>query len=149
MPVKKILPKILIIFGFLALFMIVSYRSAIKEKLTFQFEKLKTHTDNFFFKSGPGMQRRPPLSLLQRETELRLYIGEPFNSFSEKQWQEFWDVIYEAYPRGAPEKEGLPRKMRQLTEDEIAFELIELYPRPFANFREGHWRIFFGIVLKK
>lgn len=149
MPVKKIFPKILLIFGFLTLFIIIAYRASIKDKWLFNLEKLKIHADNFFFKSGPGFERRPPISLLQKETELEVYLGEPFKSFSEKDWQEFWKIIYGAYPREIPEKKGLPKKMRQLSEDEIAYELTQLYPEPFNYFKEEHWKALFGIILKK
>lgn len=149
MPAKKILPKILLILGFLALFAIVRYRAPLKEKLLFNIEKIKAHKDNFFFESGPGMERRRPVSLLERETELRLYVGEPFNNFSAQDWREFWDIVYGVYAIEPPEKNGLPKKMRQFTRDEIALELMQKYPQPFANFKEEHWKIFFGIVLKK
>jgi len=54
-----------------------------------------------------------------------------------------------AFPKDYPERKGLPKKMRQLTTDEIADELIDLYPEPFAYLQEDQWRQFFGILLEK
>jgi len=149
MSAKKILPKIFLFLGFLALFIIVRYRVFLRERLLFEFERAKIHIDNFFFETGPGVTRKKPLSLLEREAELKLYVAEPFRSFSDNDWREFWDIIYLPQPIERLEKKGLPNKMRQLSEDEIAFELMERYPQPFANFREEHWKMFFGIIFKK
>jgi hypothetical protein len=46
----------------------------------FRFEFL--NHDNFFFQAGPRAERRRPISLLVKETELKLYVGEPFRDFT-------------------------------------------------------------------
>ena len=145
MPIKKILPKLVLTCGFLALFTIIIYRAALKDKWRFNLERIKIYFDNFFYQG----ERHPPLSLLQKETELKLYVGEPFRDFDQEQWKQFWGIVYGASAEEPPEKEGLPKKMRQLTQDEVAFELMQRYPQPFANFRAEHWGIFFGIIFKK
>lgn len=145
---KRFLPKILLAFGFLTLFLIIKYQNSIKDIWSFNLEKVKIYFDNFFYQTSSQPKRHRPLSLMERETELKLYIGEPFRDFTQNDWNEFWNLIYGAFPKEAPKK-GLPKKMRQLTPDEIAFELMSRYPSPFAYFKESHWQIFFGIVLKK
>lgn len=146
---KRFLPKILLILLILALFLIIKYQNTIKDIWLFNLEKFKTWFDNFFYFTSSEPKRRSPISLLKKETELKLYVGEPFRSFSRQQWQEFWHIIYAAFPKEPPEREGLPKRMRQLTLDEIAFKLMSLYPQPFAYFKEEHWKLFFNILLAR
>lgn len=146
---RRILPKLSLIIGFFCIYLIIRYQNPIKDFLSFNLEKIKIHFYNFFYESGSGLTRRRPIIFIEREIELKLYIGEPFRDFTKKDWDEFWNIIYGVFPKDAPEKEGLPRKVRQLTEDEIASELMSRYPQPFAYFNESNWKIFFGIVLKK
>lgn len=89
------------------------------------------------------------MSLMERETELKLYIGQPFLDFTPKEWNDFWNLLYGTFPKDSPEREGLPQRLRQLTEDEIAFELMERYPAPFSYFQKNHWDTLFSIALKK
>lgn len=146
---KRILPKILLIAGFLALYLILKYQTSIKEFCSFNLEKLKIHFDNFFFAAGSGLERHRPFSLIEKETELKLYIGQPFINFDQDDWREFWNLIYGVFPEGIAEKPGLPKRVRQLTTDEITFELMSLYPNPLSYFKEEHWKTFFNIILKK
>lgn len=148
MPFKKILPKILLVVGLLALLVIVGYRNQISEFLSFNLKKVKIHTDNFFYESGSGAKRHKPITLLEKETQLRLYVGEPFRSFNRKDWGEFWSIVYGAYPMDRPEKEGLPRRIRQMGQEELAYELALRYPQPFAYFTSEHWKVFFSIIFK-
>lgn len=146
---KRLLPKVLLIAGILALFLILKYQNALKETRLFNLEKARIHFDNFFYFAGSKPQRKRPVALEQKETELKLYVGEPFRDFSSEDWKSFWDLVYGARPKDDPEKPGLPRRVRQLTADEIAAELISLYPAPFVFFSEAHWESFFGIIFKK
>lgn len=146
---NRVLPKILLIVGFSILFLIIKYQDSIKDFASFNLEKMKIHFDNFFSEEDSRITRHRPFSLLEKETELKLYIGEPFKSFTREDFNEFWHLIYGTFPKDIPDREGLPRKTRQLTSDEIAFELMSLYPQPFAYFKSEHWQTFFDIVLKK
>jgi hypothetical protein len=141
----RILPKILLIVGFLAIFVILKYQNAIKESWLFNLQRAKVTVENF---SNPEIIRHRPMTLLQNETELKLYIGQPFLDFSRKDWADFWNLLYGTFPK-EPAGEGLPRRVRQLTEDEIAFELMDRYPQPFAYFQKNHWQTFFSIAFKK
>lgn len=146
MRLNRFLSRFFLILGFTIVMLAIKYQSQLKEIAGFNLGKSKTHLDNFF---SPEVSRKRPLSLLQRETELKLYIGQPFIDFSAQEWEEFWSLIYGVYPKGEPEKPGMPKKMRQLTTDEIAFELMELYPQLFAYFQESYWRALFDIALGK
>src|SRR3989338_6401170 len=149
MRIKRFLPSLAFILAVLALILIIKYQLPIKNFLLFNFEKAKIHCENFFFQASSRPERRRPVSLLVKETELKLYVGEPFKDFSDEEWEKFWGLIYEGYPREAPEKEGLTYRFRQLTHEEIAAELMELYPLEFSFFQDEHWQIFFGILFGK
>ena len=140
----RILPKIFIVASIFALLVIIQYQGQILKFMALQQERVNIYVSNFFY-SG---ERTAPLSLLERETELKLYIGEPFKSLSPKEWDSFWQILYGAYPKDSPSP-GLPKKVRQLTYDEIADALTEQYPDPFENFQESHWGMFFGVAFKK
>jgi hypothetical protein len=90
-----------------------------------------------------------PISLAMKETQLKLYFGQPFLNFSEDDWNTFWGIIYSGFARDEPERPGLPRRKRQLSPDEIALELANVYPSPFSSFREEHWRMFFEVIFSK
>lgn len=137
----------MLIFGFLALFLIIAFQGVIRNFISLNQQKLKIHKDNFFVYSNEEVIKRPrPLTTAKVDSALEVYIGRPFVNFSEEEWEEFWKIIYGVYPKDEPERPGLPRKLRQLTEEEIASELIARYPQPFRNFREEHWNEFFKII---
>lgn len=141
--------RILLLLGFAALFAFIMYREQIKGLFIFGSDRVKATADNFFDPSASQVKRRRPVSLLERETELQLYIGEPFRDFNKQDWEWFWDLLYGVFPKDAPEREGLPKKYRQLTTGEIADQLIERYPQPFFNFTESNWQMFFQVAFKK
>lgn len=145
----RILPKVLLPLGFLVLFLAVKYQQTLKDFWGFAVETAGIHFNNLFYQADSETERHRPLSLIETETELKLYIGEPFRHFNQMEWNGFWQLIYGGFPRGLPPREGLPNKMRQLTLDEIASELMKRYPEPFTYFKDEHWKMFFGIVLKK
>jgi hypothetical protein len=145
---SKILPKIVLVSGLALIFLILAYQSQIKDTWSVFIEKATIYFDNYFFSKGREPERKRPIGLLERETELALYIGEPFKEFSRDDWREFWNIIYGGFAKVDSGK-GLPNRMRQLTPDEIKYELSSRYPQPFSYFREQHWRIFFDIIEKK
>lgn len=145
----RILPKILLALGCVALFLLIKYQGALKEVVAHGGDAFSIVVDNFFFDMGAGVTRHRPISLEQKETELKLYIGDPFRSFEPQDWGDFWDLIYGGFLKVDPQRPDLPRKKRQLTEDEIADVLIEQYPTPFLLFQKSHWQSLFGIIFKK
>jgi hypothetical protein len=56
--------------------------------------------------------------------------------------------MYGVYPK-EPSGKGLPNRMRQLNEEELARELVKRFPEPFEFFQPSHWKLFFDIVFKK
>jgi hypothetical protein len=116
--------------------------------LSWQLKKAAVYVDNFFYFAKSGVKRRPPITLIERETELKLYIGAPFKDFTRRDWNEFWNLVYGAFLKENPEDTNLPKKMRQLTEEEIAQKLTSFYPMPFSFFQERAWQSFFQILFK-
>ena len=149
MPFKRLLPKFLLVVGFLSLSLIIIFQVRIKDLLGISYGRAVEYANYILFDLNFEFKRQRPLSLLERETELKLYIGEPFRDFNRSDWEKFWNITYGIFPKSNPKQPGLVGKRRQLTEDEIAYELKEMYPQPFAYFQQEHWKIFFGIVLKK
>lgn len=145
----KILPKIFLLLGFLALILVIQYQDKIKEIWESNLEKLNAHRENLLYSLGPELKRRRPISLVERETQLEANFPNPFVRFNEQDWNEFWNIIYGSFAVGEPEKPGLPKKVRQLEPAEIIEELKKLYPQPFNYFKDEHWQAFFGIILKK
>jgi len=93
--------------------------------------------------------RKRPLSTAIKETHLALWVGEPFRSFSVREWQDFWRLIYGKHYMDNPLGRGWPKVYRQLTLEEIKLKLIDLYPFPFSRFSGKDWSAFFGIILKE
>ena len=149
MPSKRSLPKFLLIAGFFSLFLIIIFQNQIKDFLKLNYDKATEYVDYASYDLNYEPTRQRPLSLLERETDLKLYIGEPFKGFNRSDWESFWNIIYGIFPKTDPKEPGLVAKRRQLTEDEIAYELSRVYLEPFSHFQENHWKIFFGIILKK
>ncbi len=149
MPFRRFLPKFLLFVGFLSLYLIIIFQGRIKDFLGVNYDKAKEYIDYISYDLNFEFKRNRPLSLLQRETELKLYIGQPFRDFKRSDWEKFWDIIYGIFPKKEPKEPGLVSKRRQLTEDEIIYELKKAYPQPFTYFRPEHWNIFFSIIFKR
>ncbi|MFA4854578.1 MAG: hypothetical protein WC616_04415 [Candidatus Omnitrophota bacterium] len=149
MSFKRLLPKILLVAGFLSLLFIIKYQGQIKDLLWVNLDKAKDYVDYVSYDLNYEAKRHRPVSLLVRETELKLYIGAPFRDFNRGDWEKFWNIIYGIFPKAGPKEPGLVSKRRQLTEDEITYELIKMYTQPFNYFREEHWKMFFSIIFKK
>ena len=149
MPFKRLLPKFLLVVGFLSLSLIIIYQARIKDFLGVNLDRAREYISYISYDLNFAFKRNRPLSLLERETELKLYIGEPFRDFDRNDWGKFWNIIYGIFPKTDPKQPGLVGKRRQLTEDEIAYQVERAYPQPFTYFREEHWKMFFGIIFKK
>lgn len=147
---SRLEPKIFLSAGFFLLILIIAFHPQIKGKIDFELEKIAIYKYNFFAGDNPEiMKRLRPVSTTAKESQIELYAGRPFSEFEGEDWIKFWEVIYGVFPLQEPEKLGLPMKMRQLTEQEIVSQLVELYPRPFRNFSSDDWNSFFGIISGK
>jgi hypothetical protein len=89
--------------------------------------------------------RRRPLSTIELEERLKSNILEPFGSFSQRDWDWFWDLLYKRYTVDAS---VWPKRKRQLTRQEIEAALSDNYIRPFGSFGQRHWSIFWQQTLK-
>ncbi|MCM8787791.1 MAG: hypothetical protein NC935_07075 [Candidatus Omnitrophica bacterium] len=88
-------------------------------------------------------QKTRTLTFIEKETYLRMFAPATFGNFTDRDWQEFWSIIYE--PIG--DKQGKFTVKRYRTKDEIEAELINRYPNPFAFLRGEHWRMFWNDIL--
>jgi hypothetical protein len=143
-------PKLFLKLGFLLLFLLILFAKPIRKFTDFQFQKLEVYKTNLFAPANPEVvRRRKPISTALEESNLEVAFGEPFSNFSLEEWDDFWEVIYGLYPKGEPEKPGLPRRLRQLTTGEIISELIARYPQIFRYFRESDWEAFFSAIERR
>lgn len=144
----KIIPKLILLLGFILTGALFYYREPLKEKRSLYWEKVLVWKEAVFSDSGPEYRRRP-ISTAAQESQLVMYVGAPFNSFTFNDWQEFWKIIYGFHPRENPSAKWLPGIEKQYTEEELMGELIRKYPLPFAGFMDEHWKMFFNIALKE
>jgi hypothetical protein len=94
---------------------------------------------------GPAARRRP-ITTIEMEENLKANLSVPFKKFDERDWEWFWDLMYDKYPE---EGSGWPKRKRQLTRQEIEGILTEYYYQPFGSFRERQWGIFWQHILKE
>lgn len=94
--------------------------------------------------------RRKPIITVDKEFGLKQLNPTFFNNFDDKDWQEFWDIIYGMHPLINFQDEKLPAAERNYSILEIQDVLIKRYPEGFSGFAEEHWKMFwkeiFGII---
>jgi hypothetical protein len=144
MRIKRLVYRILLALFLALTILVVHYREEIRNIFLYRTAWLRAFVD-----SDIQIVRHRPLSLLKKETELQLYIGPPFNEFNRRQWQDFWWLIYGLYYKELPQRPDLPKKLRQLTYDEIIEELKSRYSEVFVYFKDEHWGILFGLIAEK
>jgi hypothetical protein len=98
--------------------------------------------------SDKNLGRQRPMSTFEQEEQLRQFIPPVFESFSEKDWDEFWNTIYGAFPDESSSKKFMPKKYRQLTMSEIEQRLINRYPNGFGRMGQQHWGYFWQYIIK-
>ncbi len=103
--------------------------------------------DNFNYSLRP--ERSRSISAIEQETKLKSFVGEPFLSFQQSDWDKFWNILYGAYPLDYSDNRRLPPRVRQLNYPEMEAKLKEFSPNPFSYFQEEHWRQFWPIVFGK
>jgi len=87
-------------------------------------------------------ERKRPLTFIDREEQLRMFVPTVFQGFTQDSWDNFWDYIYEPIT----DKSGKYPVKRQRNQEEIMSLLRNKYPKPFAEFREDQWFYFWQIV---
>ncbi len=98
---------------------------------------------NFF--GSLAVSRKPPMSTIKWEEDLKHNMPIPFASFKRDNWNWFWHLLY---GRFSEDSQGWPKRTSQLTREEIQEELIYYYQKPFASFRQRQWDIFWQHILK-
>lgn len=88
--------------------------------------------------------RVKPLTSIEQEENLRMYMPDIFASFTQKEWSEFWSIIY--YPI-EEKKDGVKRK-RYREREEIENEFIDRYGKSFTYLRRDDWTTFWTHIVK-
>jgi hypothetical protein len=87
--------------------------------------------------------RKRPITFIEKEEKLRMFVPNVFEGFSEKAWEGFWDYIY----LPIDDTSGKYLTKRHRTKEEIQSFLANKYSDPFSRFRSDHWHYFWEIVL--
>lgn len=110
-------------------------RATLKEKALIYFNNLRSVI----------WARRPPLSTLELEENIKTVLPDPFGQFTREDWDWFWHLLYGSFTIDS----GWPKQRRQLTQLEIEDMLIASFPQPFRYFQDEQWAIFWQHALKK
>lgn len=140
-------PKPLIVCGIILVFILYTARENLRYDWDDLIENARIVMDNLVYSMNP--ERAKGITSLEKEENLKSYVGEPFKRFRSSDWQEFWNVIYGVYPIEHSQNRRLPPSVRQLSYPEMEARLKELYPAPFGYFKEEHWQQFWPVVLGK
>lgn len=144
---RSFLPKLLILFGVALAFMLYFSKRNLKEDFNAFVENVNVFVDNISYSLNP--ERSKSISTLEKETNLKYYVGEPFISFRKADWDKFWDILYGIFPVDYSEDERVSPRARQLKYAEMESRLKEWYPNPFSYFQEQHWQQFWQIIFGK
>ena len=140
-------PKILILLGILLAGGLYFSRENLRRDWDDLVSAVGIQIDNFGYPLKA--ERSRPVSSLELETNLKSYVGEPFISFSQSDWEKFYDILYNGYPVEYSENERLPPRVRQLNYGEMEERLGREFPNPFSQFQDQHWKQFWPIVFGK
>ena len=144
---RKLLPRLFLIFIGLVLFLIVTQR-----------EKAEYVLNNFsrvasLISANIQMSFDPPRKFvgnrMQKEDALKMYIGEPFISFKPADWEKFWNIIYGVYPTENAEGPSFIPIYRQLDQGEMQAKLSRKYPNPFSYFQDPQWEQFWKMIFSR
>ena len=90
-------------------------------------------------------QRERDVTMVQKETQLIELAPDIFGGFGQKDWKDFWNVIYEPIK----EKQGLYEVKRYRSKAEIRSYFVGNYYSGFSNLNQNQWKYFWEIVLSK
>ncbi|MFC1632272.1 hypothetical protein ACFL1I_01030 [Candidatus Omnitrophota bacterium] len=107
-------------------------------------QQIKTSYNNFL--DSIFWSRKPPLTTIALEENLKRSLPRPFASFDRGEWDWFWHLLYGRFP---DEGTRYPQVTRQLDQAQVQEELAHYYAQPFANFGERQWGIFWIEILEK
>lgn len=144
---SSFLPKLLILFGIALAFMLYFANRNLREDFDALVENAEIFIDNLSYTMSP--ERSKSISTLEKETNLKYYVGEPFISFRKADWDKFWDILYGIFPVEYPEDERIAPRIKQLNYSQMETRLKEWYPNPFSYFQDQHWQQFWQIIFGK
>lgn len=111
-------------------------------RMTFK-DRIAAVHDNILYNLGSS--RTPPLSTVDLEENLKLYVRNPFISFTRDDWEEFWDLLYAKVPE---DESGWPTRKSQFNREEAQIALADYYGEPFSRFTDSQWSVFWRHALK-
>lgn len=121
-------------------------RQQVQYYLDYAKQFLNIQKNNWSFVMSPG--RRKPMTFIDRQEKLiawfDVFPNNIFADFSDKDWREFWALIYEPIE----EKQNGVMVKRYRSDNEIMAYFINTYRTPFIYFQNDHWNYFWSIVLK-
>ena len=138
----------IIVFIFLVLWAIQFKESSAYHSFRGGLENLRQYAKNFIKarKHNISMEvspkRKRPLTFIEHEEALRIYLPNIFEKFDSRQWRKFWDLIYEPIK----EKQGSFTVKGYRTKEEIETHLKHEYPDPLGYFRQNHWFDFWSVA---
>ena len=88
-------------------------------------------------------QRERGITMVKKEVQLIGLVPDFFGDFGRKDWDNFWNVIYEP----VKEKQGLYEVKRYRSKAEIRSYLVSNYYGVFSNLNDNQWKYFWEIVL--
>lgn len=143
----KFFPGMLIFFAIVLVLTLLLAQDNLRRDWNDFMEGIDIHIDNFMYTFSP--KRSKSISMLEKEQNLKLYVGQPFIDFSQSDWDKFWDILYGIYPLDYSQNSRLPARVRQLKPAEMEEKLKEWYPKPFGYFQPQHWQQFWQIAFGK
>jgi flavodoxin len=96
------------------------------------------------FDASTRPPRKAPLTSIDREEAMRQYVPYLFGNFTNKDWKDFWAIIYQPIDV----KEGGLTVKHFRTRDEVQRVLADKYPDPFGYFQENHWYDFWKYIAR-
>ena len=105
-------------------------------------EFFKAQKNNLFMEMAPKRSR--PITLIEQETNLRLFAPQLFSRFEDAEWQRFWSIIYQPIN----DKKSRFATKRYRNREEMESQLIAHYPDPFEYLKQDQWKSFWTEVLK-
>jgi len=117
------------------------FNEFLRDNLIKMSDFFKTKKQNISVEINP--QRKRPFNLIEKEVILREFDPETFGEFTEKDWEDFWSIIYTPIKK----KKGNLYVLSFRDREELEAKLLEKYPRPFIYFDKNYWDIFWRDII--
>ncbi|MDD4294891.1 MAG: hypothetical protein PHP69_05200 [Candidatus Omnitrophica bacterium] len=88
--------------------------------------------------------RLKPLTTIEQEENLRMYMPDVFSDFKQNDWNEFWGIIYLPIEET---RDGVMMK-RYRTKEETEKTFVEKYGGSFGYLKTDDWTTFWAYVVK-